>query len=432
LKRLINLPHKVEIGFTDSRITGNGGHIFLSKAAKRFGLPALLKQIRLKQRRRGSSDSEQLLSLIYNLASGQGHLSDLDALRSDTTSLFLLGLGESPGSRRLGDYLRRFSPAEIERLHDVSRQLVRQVAPAVIAHAQETKGYIPVFVDGTAIEVSGQYFEGAGKGYNGELQYWLHGVFVDGLWVSGRLHPGGTGVTYGWKEQLDKDVTPLLAKTEARVWARTDNAYYAKDFINYCHAQGWDYSVSVTNPRNKEPILEQVKGAPDHAWTSIGRGEEAMLTTYQPYRWALPQTYVVIRSLFEGYQKLLFPRYTVILVSRSDLPLEELVKCHRGKQGQENAFKGPLIDLDLHHPPCQSFHANQAVYACGLMAQVLLRAIQFNFLPQQARCHGIRPIIRYLIRTAAQLVRSARRWRLAFSKNAFRLDWLCYAAVQLE
>lgn len=30
-------------------------------------------------------------------------------------------------------------------------------------------------------------------------------------------------------------------------------------------------------------------------------------------------------------------------VSRDDLPLPELVKRHRGKQGQENAFKGPLI-----------------------------------------------------------------------------------------
>ncbi|OED45848.1 hypothetical protein ACH42_04520 [Endozoicomonas sp. (ex Bugula neritina AB1)] len=50
---------------------------------------------------------------------------------------------------------------------------------------------------------------------------------------------------------------------------------------------------------------------------------------------------------------LLDPRYCVILVNRSDLPLKELVRRHREKQGQENAQKGPLIDLDLHHPPCK-------------------------------------------------------------------------------
>ena len=58
--------------------------------------------------------------------------------------------------------------------------------------------------------------------------------------------------------------------------------------------------------------------------------------------------------------------------------------------------------------------------------------IQYRLLPAKARRHGIRPIIRHLIRTAARLVRSARRWRLDFSKTAFRLDWLYYAACQLE
>ena len=90
-------------------------------------------------------------------------------------------------------------------------------------------------------------------------------------------------------------------------------------------------------------------------------------------------------------QTLLLPVYTVILVSRDDLPLDELVRRHRGKQGQENAFKGPLIDLDLHHPPCRRFRANQAFYICGQIAQVLLRAVQYQLLPARARRHGLRP-----------------------------------------
>jgi len=128
----------------------------------------------------------------------------------------------------------------------------------------------------------------------------------------------------------------------------------------------------------------------------------------------------------------LMPAYTVILVSRDDLPLAELVHRHRGKQGQENAFKGPLIDMDLHHPPCRRFHANQAFYACGQIAQLLLRAVQYELLPKAARRHGLRPLIRYLMRTVARLVRTGRRWRLDFAKSNFRLDWLFYAACQLE
>ncbi len=90
------------------------------------------------------------------------------------------------------------------------------------------------------------------------------------------------------------------------------------------------------------------------------------------------------------------PQHTVILVSRGDLPLKELVLRHRGKQcaypaGRlENALKGPLRDMDLHHPPCRGYRANQAFCALGQIAQVLLRAVQFTAPPKKARGHAIR------------------------------------------
>ena len=136
--------------------------------------------------------------------------------------------------------------------------------------------------------------------------------------------------------------------------------------------------------------------------------------------------------MVENRQKVLIPAYTVILVSRHDLPLGELVRRHRGKQGQENAFNGPLVELDLHHPPCRGYRANQAFYACGQVAQMLLVPAQYGLLPRKARKHRLRPLIRHLVRTVARLVRTGRRWRLCFAKNNSRLDWLYRCAVQLE
>lgn len=106
---------------------------------------------------------------------------------------------------------------------------------------------------------------------------------------------------------------------------------------------------------------------------------------------------VVRRRSVDG-QGLLLPWHTVILVSRHDLPLAELATRHRGKQGQENAFKGPLRDMDLHHPPCRGYRANQAFYALGQIAQVLPRAVQYTVLQLRMRrqltsgtaCQGIR------------------------------------------
>ena len=189
--------------------------------------------------------------------------------------------------------------------------------------------------------------------------------------------------------------------------------------------------MSVTNDNNRRPVLEQLEGLPETAWEAIGQGESAILACHKPSGWTR-QHYVVIRQLYDGPQRRLTPAYTVILVSRNDLPLAELVRGQRGKQGQENAFKGPLIEMDLHHPPCRRFTANQAFYACGQLAQLLLLAMQHEWLPAPARRHGLRPLIRYLMRSVARLVKTGRRYRLDFAKSNFRLDWLLYAAFQLE
>lgn len=431
MSTLIPQPPRVEIDFTDAALTGQGGWSLLGAMARRLGLPEQLSaSLQLKQRRRGASDAEMLWSLVASLASGNGALSDLDALRADEAGQQLLGLDKAPSSRRLGEYLSRFSTAEVEALLGVARRLTAQVAPAVIKHEVAQRGYLPVFVDGTAIEVEGELFEDAGRGYDGELQYWLHGVFLGGLWASGRLHPGGVDVARGWREQLDRDVAPIIP-ADTPVWVRTDNAYYRGEFVRYCASRGWDYSISVTNETYRRPVLEMLEGLSERAWQEIVLGEAATLVRHQPDGWQ-EQAYVVVRKLYDGLQMRMTPAYTIILVSRDDLELAELVRRHRGKQGQENAFKGPLIDMDLHHPPCRRFHANQAFYACGQIAQLLLRAVQYELLPTTARRHGLRPLIRYLIRTVARLVRSGRRWRLDFAKSNFRLDWLLYAACQLE
>lgn len=424
------MPAKVDVDFTDARLTHRGGWVFLGQAFNRLRLGQRLGQaLSLKRRRRGASDAEMLLSLVASQVAGGGALSDVDALRCDDTSRRLLGLSEVPDSRRLGEYLSRFGAGAVKGLERLVGSVAAELAPEVIAHEQRCRGYVPVFVDGSAIEVEGRLFESAGKGYDGTQQYWLHGVFVGGLWAAGQLHPGGVAVTAGWREQL-VSIREWFGSDDA-VWVHVDNAYYGREFVDFCHQQGWDYSVSVTHDGFRAPVLRMLTGLPESAWTDIGLGEQATVVHHRPAGWC-EHAYVVIRRTHDGAQQRLEPAYTIILVSRDDLPVDELVARHRQKQGQENAFKGPLIDLDLHHPPCRRFHANQVYYLCGQLAQILLRMLQYTFLPTDSRRHSIRPIIRYLVHAAARLVRRARQWRLDFAKTAFRLDWLYHAACQLE
>ena len=112
-----------------------------------------------------------------------------------------------------------------------------------------------MFVDGTEIEVGGALFEGAGPSCGTERALLLHGAFGGGLWASGRLHPGGVHPAHGWRGQMELDVAPLLPEGTP-VWVRADNACYGRGFAEFCHARGWDHSVSVTNPKWKAPVLE--------------------------------------------------------------------------------------------------------------------------------------------------------------------------------
>jgi hypothetical protein len=443
---------KIEIDITDAQLTGSGGLHFVSAMAHRLGLPSLLAEaIRVKQRKRGCSDTETLLGIIYSLATGNGSLRDLESFRRDTPTLSIAGLERAPASRRAGEYLARCTPADLEALLQIVRTVSAPLYADVCAREIADRGYVPVFIDGSEIEVTGRYYEQAHRGYSGRQQYWLHGVFVGGLWASQRLCAGGGDVTADWKAQLDADVRPILSQLRMRpsgnnaedgtpplhdqqvpVWVSTDNAYYRKECAEYFHAQGWEYSISVTSGTYKRPILRQAARKDASAWHKITRTEEALLVTHQPADWSRPHQYVVMRTEWDGTQRLLFPRHTVICVSRGDLPLAELVRRHRHKMGMENEFKGPLDALDLHHPPCLSFIANQVFYACGQLAHLLLRAVQFRLLPAADHRRTIRTVIHDLIRTVARLVHTGRKVRLLFARTTWRLDWIHHAACQLE
>ena len=330
MERVVPRPAKVEIGFTEDRLTGTGGAALLAEAARRFGLAdRLADAVSVKRRNRGASDAETQWSVVASLAAGNGSLSDLDALREDGVQRELLGLSSAPSSRRAGEFLSRLAKRDVERLHGVSRHLAQCLAPDVVARELAEKGCVAVFVDGTGIEVK-------------------------------------------------RDVAPLLPKGTP-VWVHCDAAYYRRGFVEFARGRGWDVSVSVTDPNKSRPILDVVEGLPEHGWEDIGGGESA--------------TWV---------------------------------------QGHENAFKGPLVELDLHHPPCRGYRANQAFYAYGQMAHLLLCAVQYRLLPESARRHGIRPLVRHVMRTVARLVRSGRRLSLLFASCCLRRDWLLYAGIRLR
>jgi len=57
-----------------------------------------------------------------------------------------------PDSRRHGKYFTRFDEESVDELQAIARAVATRVAPAVVSHLVQTRGYVPHFLDGTAIE----------------------------------------------------------------------------------------------------------------------------------------------------------------------------------------------------------------------------------------------------------------------------------------
>ena len=427
--RSIHQAHrKFELDFTDERVTPMAGLAFVAQAAHRLGLLTALDSLApCKQRDRGASDQENVLALLGCLTAGCGKLRDLDDLREDEAACDALGLDRVSGSRRMGEWLARVTAVHVASLQTMCRDVATRIAPAVITAEVATRGYVPLFLDGTCIEAYGKQFEGAARTYGDTDQYWMRGAFLGSLQVGGRLAPGREDPVGDWQTQLHEDIDPVIP-SDTPVWVLMDNAYYSKEVVKALAARQWSWSMSVTDRKNKQAALRHLSDTA--VWTAIGEQEDAADFWYRPSGWPRPVRFVVVRKWGDDDgQRLLFPGRTLIATSDDDLPCATVVARHRSKQGCENGFKGPLIEMDLLHPPTRHFHGNQLYYLCGLLAQQLLTFMQYDMLPTSARDGGLRPLIRDVVRTVGRLTRSGRRVKLQFTKRLRpqRVGWLLHA-----
>ncbi len=224
----------------------------VARLARFLGLPEKLAAS--VRRGRGGSAGQRLLALLYAACAGGGHLHAGDALGADDVARQTCGLRAGPASRRLGEHLQRMHEAALEGLRECARLVSRRLGPLGAPACGQRWGSVPVFGDGTGIEVEGQLCENAGRGYHGEQQSWLPSVCGGAAWVSARLNAGGTDVQGDGREQLDRDAAPWLTGRQP-VGLRAASADSCKELVSSCRRRGWDDSGSVTDPRRKAPIL---------------------------------------------------------------------------------------------------------------------------------------------------------------------------------
>ncbi len=114
-------------GVCDEPLTGLAGLGGVARLTRFLGLPArLAKAVRL---RRGGSDGQRLLALIYAACAGGGHLHAVDALGADHVARRACGLQAVAYSGQLGADLQRLHEAALEGLRQGARLVSRRLVP---------------------------------------------------------------------------------------------------------------------------------------------------------------------------------------------------------------------------------------------------------------------------------------------------------------
>src|SRR6266508_1673358 len=112
-------PSNVEIRADDPALTGHAGLLLTGELATRIDLVARLDRaidaVRpFKQRRRGSSAGELLVSLTEMMAVGGDHLVHLDELREDEAGRELRAVGEVLAPTTAGQLMRRLNARQCQ------------------------------------------------------------------------------------------------------------------------------------------------------------------------------------------------------------------------------------------------------------------------------------------------------------------------------
>lgn len=312
-------------------------------------------------------------------------------LQGGPSRLDIFGREKTPPTRRrtvpeMPEAMQQANRAQFDTLLATSAQRSARAMPA--ANFQ-LFGMTPVFIDGSALEVSGRCFDAARKDRKGNLSLQLMTLYVGPVLASARVFEGAHDEGRAMPEMvaLGADVVKAVAGKRP-VLALVDSAGAEEPVISALEERGWKYLIGANQWRH---TLEKIAAEqPEMVWKSQGadpqrvwRESQTAAFSYKPEKCAKPLTVVARRYRNEGELDGMPWRYSFLytnLEAAADLPKKQVKKngfaslcwmLYSTKQGYENNFKTLLCDLGGHHPPSGRLGATEVfVFLAGVAANV--------------------------------------------------------------
>lgn len=146
-----------------------GGLGVVQQLAGRLGLAESIdRHVKVLKRHLPYHESDHVLSQVYNVMSGGVCLQDAEAKRRDGNYRRAVGASRLPAPSTSGDFLRRFSPEDVEGLQEAFNEARLKVWAA---QPKPWRKLAVIDVDGTIAPTCGECKQGMGLSYNGQWSY---------------------------------------------------------------------------------------------------------------------------------------------------------------------------------------------------------------------------------------------------------------------
>lgn len=400
---------------TAEDVSAHGGQVLIDCLAKRFEVWNRLAKIDgIDPRKRltsGFSPIALISQIILGFASGATSLADMERLGQDRVLVELVGLAKGADQSTLGEWLRAQSPKSVEAVMSINRDFVAEVFQQAKPGRVLEAGRPTVFFDDTEIEVEGKQFEAARINYEGNRALSFQTIWV-GPFVGDAILDGAADPSRHVGELLAAN-RRLWEEKQAHFYA--DSASSAAKYLQAIDENGFG-SWSVSYNKWVEKLEKLAAGLPETQWSMDPVNEAGLQAGYawvkhMPGEAQRSYTFAVVRRKAAGE---MFWRYGFV-VSADVRPegqnpsAKSVMKRHQLKGASEQGFSHLLSDLDLHHPPCEKWVANQMFYALGVLAYNLMIAFRVLELPDDAQGWRPKTIIRNLLIVPVKVSTHARR-----------------------
>lgn len=443
-----NVGHRsapVEVLADDPSLTATAGIVCVRETVRALGLVDAIDAFvgPIKQRNRGLSAGEFVVSLAECLLGGGDFLADLDRARADEAGAALRTVMAPPASTTAATLAVRFGPDERAGVQVAwAEAIARAVSLLPDGEQRRLAERVTLDADPTDIEVYGAKKEGVAYNYCGQragrafLVTWAE----LGITLAGELSAGNDDPRASAPDLVASAIECLPAGL-AKPCVRADAGFFDGNFVRTVLAAGADVAVGVKRNSAVKRAFHAVREA---AWRpAIGmHAAEVAEADYQPAGWP-PMRAIVRRVRHDADTISADPRsrrartmdktqlalvldgeadhayaYSMILTTLTDDAVD-IEHWFRGRVSIEDRIRDAKLGFGLRHLPSGKDAVNQ-VWLLAAITALNLSTLTQALADTGARAHAKR-FRAELLTIPGRVLRHARQLVLRVPPNAGHL-----------